>query len=157
MAQGTQAFKLDALLRNKIEKLRKKAKDVRIHNRLSALLWLADGQTPEQIAGLLGICHRTVTNWLQLYLKGGLAPSARWSTKAIPVDLPRLNATSSNRKSPPDASSAIQVCDWVETNFRPPDIGLKSPQFLRGLCWLCDENRERFVLDNCSLGESNML
>jgi DNA-binding NarL/FixJ family response regulator len=72
MVQATRAFNLDTLFRKKIEKLRKKAKDVRIHNRLSALLWLADGQTTEQIAGLLGMCQRTVKNWLQLHLKGGL-------------------------------------------------------------------------------------
>ena len=72
MAHATVGFTLDTLLRKKIEKLRRKQKDVRLHNRLSALLWLNQGQSPEQVALLLGICPRTVHNWLELYQRGGL-------------------------------------------------------------------------------------
>jgi hypothetical protein len=39
MGNATVGFALDTLLRKKIEKLRRKEKDVRIHNRLSVLLW----------------------------------------------------------------------------------------------------------------------
>ena len=35
--------------------------------RLSALLWLAKGYSPEQVADLLGVCPRTVHNWLALF------------------------------------------------------------------------------------------
>jgi transposase len=72
MEQTTGGFSLDTLARKKLEKLRRKAKDVRIHNRLSVLLWLADGYSPEQSAALLGVCPRTVKNWLALYRSGGL-------------------------------------------------------------------------------------
>ncbi len=65
-------FALDTLLRKKLEKLRRKEKDVRLHNRLSALLWLGQGRSPEEVAELLGVCLRTVRNWLQLYQRGGL-------------------------------------------------------------------------------------
>jgi transposase len=72
MAHATGGFPLDTLLRKKIEKLRRKEKDVRVHNRLSALLWLDQGWSLEQVAQLLGVCSRTVHNWLELYQRGGL-------------------------------------------------------------------------------------
>ena len=72
MSNANAGFTWDTLLRKKIEKLRRKAKDVRIHNRLSTLLWLHQGHCTEQIATLLGVCPRTVRNWLDLYHRGGL-------------------------------------------------------------------------------------
>jgi hypothetical protein len=42
MGQSAGQFKLETLVRKKIEKLRRNERDVRIHNRLSALLWLAE-------------------------------------------------------------------------------------------------------------------
>ncbi len=72
MAHATGGFTLDTLVRKKLEKLRRKAKDVRIHNRLTALLALDQGSTPELVAQFLGVCPRSVCNWLQLYQRGGL-------------------------------------------------------------------------------------
>jgi transposase len=72
MAHATVGFTLDTLLRKKLEKLRLKEKDVRIHNRLSALLWLGQGRPVEEVANLLGVCTRTVRNWLELYRRDGL-------------------------------------------------------------------------------------
>jgi len=72
MAHVTGSFTLDTLLRKKLEKLRRREKDVRIHNRLSALLWLGQGLALEAVAELLGVCPRTVRNWLELYQRGGL-------------------------------------------------------------------------------------
>jgi transposase len=72
MGQSAGQFKLETLVRKKIEKLRRNEKDVRIHNRLSALLWLADGYSTDQVASLLGVCSRTLKNWLDLYQGKGL-------------------------------------------------------------------------------------
>ena len=72
MARATVGFTLDTLLRKKLEKLRRQEKDARVHNRLSAVLWLGQGRTPEEVAELLGVCPRTVRDWLQLYQRGGL-------------------------------------------------------------------------------------
>jgi transposase len=72
MAHVTGGFTLDTLVRKKLEKRRRKEKDVRIHNRLSALLWLGQGLALEQVAELLGVCPRTVRNWRELYHRGGL-------------------------------------------------------------------------------------
>jgi len=72
MEQATGRFALPTLVRKKIEKLRRKEKDARIRDRLSALLWLAEGYSAEEVASLLGICSRTVKNWLALYQSKGL-------------------------------------------------------------------------------------
>jgi transposase len=36
------------------------------------LLWLADGYTADEVARLLGVCARSVKNWLDLYCEKGL-------------------------------------------------------------------------------------
>lgn len=72
MTQVPVDFTLDTLTRKKIEKCRRQQKDARRHNRLSALLWLSQGRSTDEVAQLLGLCPRTITNWLQLYQRGGL-------------------------------------------------------------------------------------
>jgi transposase len=71
MTTTTAGFTLDTLVRKKLEKLRRREKDARLHNRFSALLWLGQGRSPGEVAALLGVCPRTVRNWLQLYQRGG--------------------------------------------------------------------------------------
>jgi transposase len=72
MAQTTCPFSMATLERKRVEKFRRKERDGRIRDRLSAVLWLADGRTTAEVAGLLGVCARTVGNWLALYRAGGL-------------------------------------------------------------------------------------
>ena len=43
-------LELDTILRKKIEKRRQAERDMRIWRRLSALLWLADGETAGEVA-----------------------------------------------------------------------------------------------------------
>jgi transposase len=72
MITTTAGFTLDTLARKKLDKLRRREKDARLHNRFSALLWLGQGRTPEEVAALLGVCPRTVRHWRQRYQRGGL-------------------------------------------------------------------------------------
>jgi transposase len=72
MEQTTRELKLETLVRKKIEKLRKKERDSRIHRRLSALLWLNDGRSAEEVARLLDVCPKTIRNWVQLFRTEGL-------------------------------------------------------------------------------------
>jgi transposase len=72
MGQNTTAFRLETLERKKVEKFRREKKDVRIHKRLSALLWLNKGYSVEEVADLLEVCSRTIKNWLDLYQQKGL-------------------------------------------------------------------------------------
>jgi transposase len=72
MEQITRELKLETLMRKKIEKFRRKEKDARIHRRLSALLWLDEGRSAEEVAKLLDVCPRTVRNWVSLFQTEGL-------------------------------------------------------------------------------------
>ena len=72
MAQATGAFTMGTLERKRVEKFRRREKDVRIHHRLSAVLWLANGRTAAEVAALLDVSSHTVTNWMALYRTEGL-------------------------------------------------------------------------------------
>jgi transposase len=72
MEQSTGGLSLDTLLRKKIEKRRREAKDVRIHKRLSALLWLNNDYAVEEVAELIDVCPRTIHNWVALFRDKGL-------------------------------------------------------------------------------------
>jgi transposase len=72
MEPSTGGLSLATLLRKKIEKRRREQKDARIHKRLSALLWLNKGYAPEEVADLLDVCPRTVSNWVSLFQEKGL-------------------------------------------------------------------------------------
>jgi transposase len=72
MGEITRQFSLPSLVRKKVEKRRRNEKDVRIHKRLSALLWLNKGYSAEEVADLLDVCPRTINNWVSLFLEQGL-------------------------------------------------------------------------------------
>ena len=72
MEQATEPFSLATLVRKNVEKLRRQENDARIHKRLSALLWLTKGHSPDEVAELLDVCPRTVKNWVALFRAGGL-------------------------------------------------------------------------------------
>jgi transposase len=72
MEPTTGPFSLPTLARKQVEKRRRHEKDARIHKRLSALLWLNKGYSPEEVADLLDVCPRTVKNWVALFRAGGL-------------------------------------------------------------------------------------
>ncbi len=72
MAPAASAFTMTTLERKRLEKFRRKDKDARVYARRSAWLWLADGRPAEEVAALLDVCPRTLSNWLALYRAGGL-------------------------------------------------------------------------------------
>jgi transposase len=63
---------LDAKQRREIEERRRHAGDRRIFQRLSALLWIAEGRTREEVADLLGVSSRQVGDWLRIFRNKGL-------------------------------------------------------------------------------------
>jgi transposase len=84
MEQSTSGFSLDTLLRKRIEKRRREAKDVRIHKRLSALLWLNKDYSAEEVAELLDVCPRTIHNGVALFKEKGLAALCTLEYKGDP-------------------------------------------------------------------------
>jgi transposase len=63
---------LDSVRRKQIERRRQQTRDYRVAMRLSTLLWHDEGKAESEIAHLLGVCQRTVRNWLRLYRRKGL-------------------------------------------------------------------------------------
>ena len=70
--QSILSFALDTLQRKQSARRRQQTRDHRLAMRLSAVLWREDGRTESEVAHLLGICTRTVRNWLRLYRQKGL-------------------------------------------------------------------------------------
>jgi transposase len=58
--------------RTEIDQRRRQAENRRIYQRLSALLWIDDGRTREEVADLLGITSRQVGQWLRIFRNKGL-------------------------------------------------------------------------------------
>lgn len=112
------SFHLEPNTRKKIIKLRNAEKDARLHNRLSALLWLDDGFSRLQVAELLGLHHRTIKNWLKLFLRGGLDSLCSLLYKG---DLGKLSTAQQQQLKAQVATGrfkcAAEVCAWVLESF----------------------------------------
>jgi transposase len=65
-------IRLTAQQRKDIVERRRHAQDRRIYQRLSALLWVDDGRSREEIADLLGVSTRQVGQWLRIFRNKGL-------------------------------------------------------------------------------------
>jgi transposase len=63
---------LSAKQRQEIEQRRRQAGDRRIFQRLSALLWIDEGRTRQEVADLLGVSSRQVGDWLRIFRNKGL-------------------------------------------------------------------------------------
>ena len=118
MARIPPTFRLEPFAKKKLEKRRAAEKDARLHKRLSALLWLNEGRTRQEVAGLLGVHVRTVKNWLKLYLKGGLNALCTLSYKG---DVGNLSVDQSQQLKKEVSTGrfkcAAQAVAWVEATF----------------------------------------
>jgi hypothetical protein len=65
-------IQLTAPQRQEIGERRRQAQDRRIYQRLSALLWIDEGRTREEVAALLGVSSRQVGDWLRIFRNKGL-------------------------------------------------------------------------------------
>ena len=63
---------LTAEQRKEVERRRKKTLDRRMYQRLTAVLAVAAGHTPEDIAQLLGVDLTQLRQWLGVFLNDGL-------------------------------------------------------------------------------------
>jgi transposase len=59
-------------LRQELQRRRHDTHDKRIYERLSAVLWVADGKTRFEVADLLGCSLRQLGEWLRLFRNRGL-------------------------------------------------------------------------------------
>jgi transposase len=112
------SFSLDTSQRKQIERRRQQTRDYRLAMRLSTLLWRDEGKTASDIAHLLGVCARTVRNWLGLYRKKGLEALCILHYKGDPGELTssqaeRLKAEIQTGRF----RCARQVREWIQTTF----------------------------------------
>jgi hypothetical protein len=124
MEQTMRPFSLPTLTCKKVETLRRKEKDARIHQRLSALLWLDKGYSEDEVADLLDVCSRTVKNWLVLSRAGELESLCSLDYQGDHGCSADPTSTISSERSPPDASGPPPQC--AIGSRRPPVEGTPS-------------------------------
>jgi transposase len=65
-------IQLDAQQRQVLQRRRHETRDKRLYERLSAVLWVADGKTRVEVADLLGRSVRQFAEWLRLFRDCGV-------------------------------------------------------------------------------------
>jgi transposase len=104
--------------RREITERRRQADDRRIFQRLSALLWIDEGRTREEVAELLGISSRQVGDWLRIFRNKGLDELCTLHYRGDPG---RLRPAQVERLRQEIAKggfhNADRVRDWIEEQF----------------------------------------
>jgi transposase len=109
---------LDAPQRKQIERRRQQTRDYRLAMRLSTVLWRDEGKTASDIAHLLGVCARTVRNWLRLYRKKGLDALCALHYKGDPGELTSSQVEQLKAEIQTGRfRCARQVREWIQTTF----------------------------------------
>ena len=104
--------------RKQIERRRQQTRDYRLAMRLSTLLWRDDGKTEAEIAHLLGVCGRTVRNWLRLYRKKGLDALCTLHYRGDPGELTSPQAEQLKAEIQTGRfRCARQVREWIQASF----------------------------------------
>jgi transposase len=104
--------------RKDISDRRRNARDRRVYQRLSAVLWSDDGRSREEIAELVGVSTRQVGQWLRIFRNKGLD---ELGTLHYQGDPGRLGPAQVGRLKREIATgvfhSAEQVRTWIEATF----------------------------------------
>jgi transposase len=112
------ALTLEPQLRQEIERRRRHTHDNRIAQRLSAVLWVGDGKTQQEVAALLGVTERQVRKWLRLYRTKGLEALCTLLHQGGPG---KLRAAQIERLKTEIATghflTAQQIADWIDEAF----------------------------------------
>jgi transposase len=112
------ALTLEPQVRKEIERRRRTTHDKRIAQRLSAVLWVADGRTQREVADLLGVVQRQVRKWLRTYRTQGLEALCTLHHRGDPgrlrpAQIERLKAEIATGRF----LTAQQICDWIAETF----------------------------------------
>jgi transposase len=145
---------LSAKRRQEIQDRRRQADDRRIFQRLSALLWIDEGRTREEVADLLGVSSRQVGDWLRIYRNKGLDELCTLHYRGDPG---RLRPAQVERLRQEIAKGAFhnaeRVRAWIEEQFGVAysSSGVKdllhrigaSYHKVAGFFWKADRDRQR--------------
>src|SRR4051812_38056726 len=112
------SLELDGNLRKKIEKRRRGERDSRIWRRLTAILWLAEGVTEEDVAARLGVSARQVRKWLKIYRTHGLDALCQLNYQGRTPRLtdPQIDQLKEEIAKGP-FRTALQIVEWVDQRF----------------------------------------
>ena len=111
-------FPLDPQQRKGIARRRQQTRDHRLGMRLSTVLWRDEGQTENDIAHLLGVCVRTVRNWLRLFRKKGLEGLCTLHFKGDSGELTSSQAEQLKKEIQTGRfRCARQVREWLQATF----------------------------------------
>lgn len=120
-AVGRRAMKTIQLTlqqRKDIEERRRHAQDRRIYQRLSAVLWIDDGRTRDEVAQLVGVSTRQVGQWLRIFRNKGLEQLCTLHDKGDPG---RLRPAQIDQLKHQIATGVFHnaegVRTWIETTF----------------------------------------
>jgi transposase len=121
--------KLDVNLRKKIEKMRREERDARISRRLSAILWLDEGVTIEEVGKRLGISARQVRKWLKTYRIHGLDAlcELHYTGRKCQLSDAQIEELKQEVARGPFHTS-LQIVEWIEKRFgvRYSESGVKE-------------------------------
>src|SRR3569623_434708 len=111
-------IELSAKQRREIQERRRQAGDRRIFQRRSALLWIDEGRTREEVGQLLGVSTRQVGDWLRIFRNKGLDELCTLHYRGDPG---RLRPAQVERLKQEIVGgvfhNADQVRDWIEEHF----------------------------------------
>jgi transposase len=104
--------------RKDISDRRRQAQDRRIYQRLSAVLWVDDGRSREEIADLLGVSTRQVGQWFRIFRNQGLEQLCTLHYQGDPGRLGPAQVKRLKQEIEKGVfHNAEQIRTWVEATF----------------------------------------
>jgi transposase len=148
------SIKLTEKQRQEIQQLRRQANDRRLYQRLSALLWIDEGCTREEVAQRLDVSSRQVGDWLRIFRNKGLKELCTLHYKGDPGKLkPAQMEKLKEEIAKGGFHNARQVCDWIKETFAVEysPSGVKdllrrcgaSYHKVSGFFWKADRDKQR--------------
>src|SRR5262245_19022910 len=150
-------IRLDAQQRQDLQRRRHRTPDKRLYERLSPVLWVADGKTRAEVADLLGRSVRQLAEWLRRFRNRGLDALCNLHHRGDPRN---LSAGQVERLKQEIGIGRFRNSDqvrlWVEETFgvRYTASGIKdllrrvgaSYHKVTGLLWKADpDEQQEFV------------
>jgi transposase len=153
------SFELNGNLRKKIENRRRQERDARLWRRLSAILWLADGETAEQVAARVGVSSRQIRKWLKTFRAHGLDGLCQlhYQGRVPQLDDAQVEQLKQEIAKGPFHTTQ-QIIDWIDQRFAVhySESGVKellkrigvSYHKVSGFLWKADAVEQEEWLDN---------
>jgi transposase len=152
-------MRLDPQQRQELQRRRRQTPDKRVYERLSAVLWVADGKARCEVADLLGRSVRQLAEWLRLFRSRGLDALCTLHHRGDPGNLSagqveRLKEEISTGRF----RNSDQIRLWVEEAFRVryTPSGIKgllrrvgaSYHKVTGFLWKADPDKQQDFVDH---------